>query len=229
MLEEQWLQVYLNACERGFCDQDGVPELTIPVGTQVFWLEDPSAEGKLDRPELDLKDAERHPEVYEGRFSGSGMFQDTTGRLFLVTDPIYVENGRPVRGSVAYMQELRGTQGGGRLGIVNGDGPFVGPHERDPGDEHAFSAIPTWGDWYNWLQPEKVWTTLATPQIVPTEGHVRLVLRFNLDYARWGGMCYDVLKVEQVIGEVPGPGAEVDYERIRAIMREELDATRLSA
>lgn len=226
-MADEWREVYVHRCERGFYDQDGAPEVTIPVGTQMFWLEDPGAEGVLDRPEMDVKDRAVHVEVFEGRFSGSGFFQDTTGRLFLVTDPIYVENGRPVRGSCAYMQELRGTQGGGRLGIVDGEGPFTGSHERDPGDEHAFAAFPTWGEWYNWLQPERQWATLTTPEVVPKRGFVRLVLRFNLDYARWGGMCYDVLRVEQLAGSEPGPGPEVDYGRIRAIVREELDKTHL--
>lgn len=224
----EWTLIYKNAGERGHHDQ-GAPEVTLFDGTCLFWLEDPDLEGVLDRPEMDVKDAQHHSEVYEGRYSGSGMFQDTTGRLFLATDRIYVQNGRLVRGSVAYMQELRGTQGGGRLGIVDGDGPFVGAFERPPSDEDAFAAGATWGEWYNWQKPEKTWTTLETPQIVPTRGWVRLVLRFNLDYAAWGGFHYDVLTVEQRTGEEPPPTNGVDYDRIRTIVREELDRTRLGA
>jgi len=230
-MTEQWLQVYLNACERGFYDQDGASEITIPVGTELFWIEDPTAKGILDRPEMDLKDVSFHSEVYEGRFSGSGMFQDTTGRLFLVTDPIYVQNGRPVCGSCMYMQELRGTQGGGRLGIVDGNGLFEGQHECPPGKDESFAQSVTWGDWYNWQELEKVWAELTTPQVVPTLGFVRLVLRFNLDYARWGGFCYDVLRVEQLVGSGGNGGnggSEADYDRIRQIVRDELDATRLT-
>ena len=230
-MTEQWLQVYLNACERGFYDQDGASEITIPVGTELFWIEDPTAKGILDRPEMDLKDVSFHSEVYEGRFSGSGMFQDTTGRLFLVTDPIYVQNSRPVRGSCMYMQELRGTQGGGRLGILNGSGLFGGQHECPPSLDEDFAETVTWGDWYNWQEPEKVWAELTTPQLVPTQGFVRLVLRFNLDYARWGGFCYDVLRVEQLVGSGGNGGnggSEADYDRIRQIVRAELDATRLT-
>ena len=152
------------------------------------------------------------------------MFQSTTGRLFLVTDPIYVQNGRPVRGSCKYMHELRGTQGGGRLGIVDGEGPFMGSHERPPCDEDILSANVTWGDWYNWQKQEKVWSSLSTPQLVPTQGFVRLVLRFNLDYARWGGFCYDLLQVEQLVGseEHPPSDGAVDYDLIRQITQEEL-------
>jgi len=232
-MAEQWLQVYLNACERGFYPQDGAGPVTIPIGTQLFWIEDPTAEGKLDRPEMGLKDVNHHSEVYEGRFSGSGFFQNTTGRLFLVTDLIYVQDGRPVRGSGMYMQELRGTQGGGQLGIVDGTGLFTGQHECPPGHDEVLARDVIWGDWYNWQEPEKVWAELTTPHVVPTAGCVRLVLRFNLDYAGWGGFCYDVLQVEQLVGQEPPPngGEAVDYDRIGQIVREgvraELDATRL--
>jgi len=232
-MAEEWLQVYLNACERGFYDQDGAPEVTIPVGTELFWIEDPTAEGVLDRPEMGLKDVNHHSEVYEGRFSGSGFFQSTTGQLFLVTDLIYVQDGRPVRGSCMYMQELRGIQGGGRLGIVDGDGLFVGQHECPPRHDEVLARDVVWGDWYNWQESEKTWAELTTPQVVPTVGCVRLVLRFNLDYPGWGGFCYDVLQVEQLVGEGPPPngGEAVDYARIEQIVRggvrAELNATRL--
>ena len=228
-MAEEWVQVYYNACERGFWDQDGVGALTIPVGTHVWWLEDPSSPALLNRPEMDLKDAQIQVEVYEGRYSANGFFNSNTGRLWLVTDPVYVQNGRPVLGSCMYMHVMRDTQGGGRAGIVDGEWPFVPPYERPPGDEGALTGGVFWGAWVNQSFPNNEWTRLETPQVVPTTGRVRLILQFNNDWAHFAGAHWDVLQLEQLTGIAPEPDppGDFDWAMHRQIVREELDATRL--
>jgi hypothetical protein len=205
----EWREQYVNRCERGFHDQ-GAPEVTVPDGTVVHWVQG-SAPGEFNRPEMDAKDREAgHTEVYEGRYSANGFYISSTGRYFLVTTPIFVQNGRPCRGSVMYMHTFTGGQGGARCGLVDGDGPFSdgGPFAPadDPGDDPRIA----WGAWRSTPElPNREWVRLETPEVVPTAGHVRLVCQFNNDYAvEHAGGHWDVLTVEQYTegGEPPGPG-----------------------
>ena len=246
-----WSEVYVHRMERGFYDQ-GAPEVTIPIGTVVFWIDDPDDESRFNRPEMDRKDTELgHTEVYEGRFSCNGFFISATGRFWLVTDPIYVENGRPVRASMMYMHKFDGSQCGGRLGIVNGDGPFGGvPGGFPPGSGVSQDPSITWGPWLasHSGHGHDVWGELTAPEVVPTEGHVRIVLQFNNDYPAFAGAHGDVMILEQLGngGTVPPGDCSFDWtqmeqllrdvfaetqlctQSVRQIMREELDKTRLS-
>lgn len=47
-----------DSFETGFYDQDGKPELTVPIGWRCAWVEDPK-EGILDRPECDYEFKDR--------------------------------------------------------------------------------------------------------------------------------------------------------------------------
>jgi hypothetical protein len=201
----EWRVQHQNRCEQGFHDQDAT-EVTVPNGTSVYWLQG-DAPGDYNRPEMDHKDQELgHSEVYEGRFSATGFYISSTGRYWLVTNPVYVQNGRPCRGWAMYMHTFTGGQGGARCGLVDGDGPFTGDAGSwpaaagDPADGHPDIA---WGGWRGTYDgdsylPDREWAKLSTPEIVPTEGHVRLVVQFNSDHrAAHAGGHWDVFTVEQ--------------------------------
>jgi len=210
-----WREQYVNRCEDGFYDQHGVPEVTIPKGMQVFWLHDASNPAELNRPEMDAKDRQAgHPEVYEGRFSANGFYLSCTGTYWLVTNRIYVQCGRAVRGSAMYMHVFANANGGARLGLVDGDGVFVGSNARDPMERGTIEGSVVWGGWQGTYGaealPDRKWVRLDAPEIIPTEGFVRLVVQFNVDDPGFGAGHYDVFRLEQYAeGEQPGPSPEV--------------------
>jgi len=208
-----WSIVHQNNCELGFYDQGGAGELTIPVGTHIIWVQG-TEEGKFPRPEMDFKDRQTQSEVYEGRYSASGSYRFARGRYFLVTDRIYVDPSKLVKGSCAYMQVFDGGAGGGRLGIVNGDGPWADPGARSK-DPSEGDVSTQWGQWlgtYAPALPNRKWEILKTPAIQPLEGFVRLVMQFNVDFAgKSTAGHWDSIVLEQVWEDEPPP-EETDYE-----------------
>ncbi len=233
MPEEQWMQVYLHAMERGFYDQGGKPEFTVPKGMQLYYLHNADVDTEFNEPETDQKDAETQSEVYEGRYAAVIMFQFSTGAAWLVGDPVYVQNGRPVRADAHYMHVFQNAGGGSRLGLVDGDGPFLQQHAFPPEQREAVASHVTWGGWRDTYHgiPQRQWVELTSPQLMPTQGYVRPVLEFASNDAGFAAGHFDALRIEQLLGEEPEPSpdpdAEIDYERIRAIVREELDKTKL--
>ena len=212
----EWREQYVCRCESGFWDQGGATEVTVPKGMSVYWLDDPTDNSKLNRPEMDLKDKQAgHPEVYEGRFSATGFFQNCTGVYWLVTDPIYVENGRVVRGECRYMHVFHDSHGGARLGLVDGNGKFSGAYVRAPFERGAIEDPVVWGGWQGTYGedalPQREWCKLLAPEIIPTVGHVRLVVQFNADYPGFSAGHFDVFRVEQYAEEgEPEPDPEPD-------------------
>ena len=227
-----WKVVHQNNCEQGFYDQDGEGPLTIPIGTQVTWLQG-EGEGCNPRPEMDFKDVQMHPEVYEGRYSASGSYRHAYGKYWLVTDRIYVDPANLVRGSCRYMHVFDGGGGGARCGIVNGDGPWAekGGRWEDPtqGDVET-----QWGQWRGTYGeegvPNREWVKLSTPALQPLQGFIRLVMQFNADYAGPSSAGHwDVMMVEQEDGGgiIPPPNGDVDYDRIEQIMADVIRRTYL--
>lgn len=230
-MPDEWSQVYWNAMERGSYDQGGKPEFTLPKGLEVYYLHDPDNESENNEPEMDIKDAEQHPEVYEGRFSGNGFYLYSTGVFWVVTEQIFVQNNRPVRGSAHHMHVYNNSSGGARFGIVDGDGPFSDQYAFPPSQLEAINAAVTWGDWRSSYDgtPNRQWYALSTPELTPTQGHVRLVLQFTSDFAGGGHSHFDTFKAEQKIGsEPPPPTGDIDYERIDRIIRDALEGIAIS-
>lgn len=205
MPEEEWAVIHRNSCENGFYQQGGVPQLTVPVGTTIHWIQ--RAEGDpvdiFRRPEAALKDAEKHPEVYEGRYSCGAFYISSIGRYGFVLDRVYVQNGRAVRGSAMYMHVHHSkSEVGSRCGMIDGDGPFGdgGPEWPSSGVDPFQDNRIVWGGWASTYGgvPDREWVKLETPQVVPSEGYVRMVVQFNCDFADFGAGHYDVFLVEQL-------------------------------
>jgi len=224
----EWREQYVCRCESGFWDQSGHTEVTVPVGFHVYWLDDPSSNSAYNRPEMDAKDRQLgHSEVYEGRFSANGFFLHSTGTYYLITDPIYVQSGRAARGEVMYMHVFDLNSGGGaRLGLTDGDGCFTGDYARAPFEKSAIEAAVTWGAWQGTYGdgklPNRQWVKLSAPEMLPTQGHVRLVVQFNLDYAGFGGGHFDVFRVEQYMEQdeppEPQPGDVMRVEIVGPVV-----------
>jgi len=224
--EGQWREQYVNRCEGGFYDQGGKSEFTIPVGMQLYYLHDPVDPEKNNEPEMDAKDkALGHREVFEGRYSANGFYQFCSGTYWLVTDPIFVQNGRPVRGELMYMHVFDNSNGGGRAGITDGDGPFGGDFARPPEQREAIESAVNWGGWRGTYGgdglPERQWVKLTAPEVMPTKGHVRLCVQFNSDNAGFGAGHFDVFRVEQFTDTAepepepePGPGPQPPVEGV---------------
>jgi len=213
-----WQVVYQNGCERGFYDQDGTGELTVPNGTHVIWVQGDSP-GVFPRPEMDFKDAEIQPEVFQGRFSASGSYRHAQGRYYLVSEKIFVDPSHLVRASCAYMHVFDGGGGGARIGIVNGDGAWAAP---GPITDDVGTA--DWGAWEGTYGdsplPNREWVALKSPAIEPREGYVRMVMQFNADHATPSSAGHwDVFTLEQ---DLPESGAAIDYDRIGQIFRDVL-------
>jgi len=199
-----WKEIHKNSCELGFYDQDGVGELTVPVGTHVHWIQG-SAQGDFNRVEADAKNKSiGHPEVYEGVYSAALMWRSSTGSAALVSDPIYIEAGKSVRGSCIYQHIIDGGNGGARMGIV-----VSGP--TDPFGQGKYSWLKTeaspfnadciaWGGWqstYGKLA-NRVWVKLTTPEVVPSGAYIRFICQFNSDdRANSSAGIFDVMTVEQ--------------------------------
>ena len=230
-MAEEWSPVYSNRCERGFHDQGGKPEFTIPDGFELYYLHNPACPTECNEPEADLKDAERHPEVYEGRYSAVVYYSFSTGSCWLVSEPVFVQNRRLLRAKAMYMHVFENAGGGARCGLTDGDGPFLGEHTFPPEQRGAIEAAVTWGCWRAIYDPtpQRQWVELATPQFVPTAGHVRVVVQFVLNEAGFGAGHFDAFRIEQLVDgdPTPTPPGDFDWAIHRQIVREELDATRL--
>lgn len=216
MAEGEWREQYVCRCESGFWDQGGKTEFTIPIRMVLYYLHNPDDNTKHNEPEMDLKDKEAgHREVYEGRFSANGFYQGSTGIYWLVTDRIYIQSGRAVRGELMYMHVFNNSNGGARAGLVDGDGPFTGDYARKPSEREAIEHAVVWGGWQGTYGtgalPQRQWAKLQTPEIIPTVGYIRLVVQFNADYAGFSAGHFDVFRVEQYAEEgEPDPGPDPD-------------------
>jgi len=77
------------------------------------------------------------------------------------------------------------------------------PQDHVAGPTHRGNRTASWGGWRGTYDgdsylPDREWAKLSTPEIVPTEGHVRLVVQFNSDHrAAHAGGHWDVFTVEQ--------------------------------
>lgn len=220
----EWKIIYENDMEQGFYDQtdpvtgNPAPELTVPIGTKVHWLQGPG-QGYYPRPECDKKQVPQ-PEVYEGQFSAAAFYISSEGRLGYVTDRIFVSPGEALRASVMFMRVFHGVAGGGaRVGIVMGDGPFaVGDQTAWPKngpDPFAHESI-KWGSWRGSYQgegyvPDREWVKLETPEIQHGIEFVRLVFQLNADTrGEFTGGHWDNLRLEAFTdsdgGETPPTG-----------------------
>ena len=216
----EWRVQHQNRCEQGFHDQDA-SERTVPNGTSVHWIQG-SVSGDYNCPEMDFKDRDAgEPEVYEGRFSASGFYIYSTGRYWLVSEPIYVQMGRPCRGFAWYMHTFSGGHGGGRCGLIDGDGPFNGGPKWALANTPELHAAISWGAWRGTYSGEsylrnREWAKLSTPEIMPSAGHVRLAMQFNSDHrAQHAGGHWDVFTVEQYTeGNGPVPPEPGDVLRV---------------
>lgn len=199
----EWKTIYTNECET-FYDQDGIPELTIPGGTRIHWIHGGAAPN-YPRPEADAKTLPQS-EVYRGAHSAGFFYMSSKGKAALVTDPIAVEPNKPVRASVMYMHVFNTAPqigGGGRLGIVNGNGPFDdGPDWPIEGNDPFADSTITYGEWQGTYGddalPNREWVMLEAGPMTPTTNTIRLVLLGVADVAAQGShFHWDVIKAEQ--------------------------------
>jgi hypothetical protein len=197
-----WKLIHQNSCELGFHDQEGIGELTVPDRTSVHWIQG-SMEGDHNRVEADYKTYPQ-PEVYEGAYSAALMWRYSTGSAAIVSDPIYIERDKPVRGSCMYQHIIDGGNGGAHMGIVVG-GPgdpfnqsrFAWP--KDEPDPFEVGAI-AWGEWQSTYRgvPNRKWVQLFTPEITPSGDYVRFICLFNADNpAISSAGIFDTITVEQ--------------------------------
>jgi hypothetical protein len=191
-----WIERHRDAFESGFYDQDGITELTIPVGHTVYW------EG--DRPEMDKKVVPQ-PEVYEGLHSAVGFLPYKVFKWWTVSDLIAVQPGKRTRASAAVMIIAHGVDGDmtkpGACGMQVG---ISGPNEDDVNSPNI-----VWSDWFvvrDTLDNEGVWVVLRTGEIIPAANvqHVRIFVRCNADVAAAiSAGHWDLEIVEQYLDEEP--------------------------
>lgn len=193
--------IYVNSFEGDpppFYDQDGAPELTIPLGHTLVW------EG--ERPEFDYKVKDQgEPEVYEGNIGGNGFLRHELFHWWLVTDPIDVTPGVSTTGGIWTMILAHGIEGddtrpgdcGARLGIVEAC-------VDDPQSEDIL-----WSDWWvvrGNLDNEYKWEELNTPVFAPREGRVRLILEGVANVAaNLSSIHYDAETISQEADAPPPP------------------------
>ncbi len=233
MSESGWKEIDRIDCESGFYDVeiDNVPqsELTVPNKMNLHWLDGNDTPGILHRPEMDAKDAEKgHPEVYEGQFSATGFVINSTGRFGLVSNPIPIEEWKPVRASVKYMHVFNTSgndpQGGCRLGLIFGYGPFApgsGPKWFiDPFQDTHPDIV--WGEWRSAADlANRKWATLTTPERAGESTFILLVTQFNSDYAvDFSGAHWDNWIVEQYTEEIEPPNPSDLGDQIRDLAAE---------
>ena len=223
----EWTETYANRIEQGTHIQGNKLEFKVPNGFDLFYLHDAQNPTKFNEPELDLKDSTKHSEVYDGRFTSVVYFTFSNGCMWLVTNPIHVQAGRTFRGIAWAMFVRLGTGVGARLGICDGDGQFGGSFARHPDDRGLMSDSMVWGPWVSSYDgaEDRIWYPLTTPDTIPLNGHIRLVLEFASNVAGHAAGHFDSFLVEQLVGSGDG-SADVDYALFRQIVREELDKTR---
>jgi hypothetical protein len=214
-----WNELFSQGCESGnFPAQGGESHLQVVDNFTVHWRH--KGEGDFPRPELKPKDREDgQPEVYEGRYAQSGFYISATGQFALVSDPIVVEPGKPVRGEAMYMHVFGDHRGGGsRCGVVDGDGPFLGGPQwpKDGVDPFSDSSI-AWGEWQSTYRglPDRSWVKVESGEVTPTQAYVRLIVQFNADTASSGSNGHwDNFLLEQFSESTPDqpPDGEVAAE-----------------
>ncbi len=205
---EMWNEMHVNRCEGGFFAQDGIGHLMMAKGLRVHWRHQGTG-GFYPRPEMKPKEKLLgQPEVYEGLYSQSGFYISAEGQFAIVTDKIFVEPGKPVRGSAMYMHVYDDVAFGlgSRCGIVDGDGPFLRGPEWPKDGENPFEdvAIHWSDDWGSAWEgdpenlPQNIWKQLDSPEMVPSGNYVRLVVQFNADVKSAGSNGHwDLFRLEQ--------------------------------
>lgn len=205
-----WNRKFYLDCEganhSAFFDQDRIPELTIPVGTELMWRW-AAPEGQLNRPEADWKSAAvGHPEVYEGLWSCVVYDTWSSGQHWYLSDRIPVPKHALVRGDVAYMHVFAGLAvGGSQCGIVLGDGPFASGRTQWPveWENPCDSPSITWGPWRTSRQgadhlPDREWAPLFASEVDTGEyTFIRLIVRAHADQrGELSAFHYDNFAVE---------------------------------
>jgi len=197
-VEENWSIVYENHCN-DYYDQDGEPEVTVPVGYHVEWVG--------VRPEMDRKYTPQ-PEVFpeDPPYSGVGFHVYNTFDWTLISSqPVSVAAGKRTKLEVALMVIAHGFDDDpdklGDCGMQIGVG--------EPG------GVQYWSEWQavrdgpggNLNQGE--WVVVETPEFVPTVGQVEVYIRCvaNVPAAISAGH-YDRIRIWQEDGGSPPPAGE---------------------
>jgi len=207
--------LYETGFEERFAYFGGVSELEVPPGWVPLWVQG-TEPGINPRPEW-KPETQR---VRTGKQSAKWFTTHASHDAVLArTLPV---DGRGTVTLVAWGATFEIKAGQAlRVGIdPTGQGRF--PDERI-----------VWGDW--WGQYNGDWEAEKYHRfevsVPPESNQIAVYLHSRSDYKAQTVACYwDDVTVEQVGGTEPGePGEGVDYARIRQIVREELDATRLGS
>jgi hypothetical protein len=182
--DSMWHEIHRDGLDE-FYDQDGIGELTIPVGHRVKWVG--------DRPEMDAKSAALgHSEVLTPPYSAVGFLPYKKFRWWCYTvDPIPITRGLPTRGTSALMIDTHGVEGdSGRLGdcaMRVGVAPYLGV-DPDPADGRI-----VWSEWWTvrdtdeYRDNQRVWGERTAPrpgeEFQPNADYVQLFIQCNADVA----------------------------------------------
>lgn len=172
--------VWHDGFERGGYDQDGIPEVTIPLDHKVIW--DPARV----RPEMDMKDGQAGgAPVHSGRYSAVGFHRFNMFRwVCYTTKPIAVAAGKRTRARASFNVISHGKDGDpsvlGHCGMRCGLAPF------SVSDPESGSVV--WSDWATVTAnqnadpiPERTWVERITAEMIPDVGQVRLFVQCNAD------------------------------------------------
>ena len=220
----EWREVYRDSFEGAWYDQDGATEVTIPEGHSVVWAAD------SPRPEMDRKDKETQPEVYDGRYAGVGFHRYTAFSWWLYSDPINVTAGLSTRAKVAVMILTKGIgdnpeaigDAGMRLGIA--------PATADVSNVDNSEIV--WSEWRSVRDTDAdrgnqgAWAVLTTPSFVPQVGRVQLIIQCNANVAASiSAGHYDLEIIEQYTDDqTPPPNPPPSGDGLQADMLAAIDS-----
>jgi hypothetical protein len=236
--EDDMKVIFTSKMDDGFYRYDGIGPLTVPVGSVPLWEHDGHPDSDLPRPEY----AERTPpHTHQGSPYAAGIFtMHATQEGALVWRIDGVEPGKPVKASCWTMgDEDQNAQMGMQLGIAlhdPGEGAIevvTAPDGRATGE--LYSRVDVWSAWHNG-KPNNEWVELHTPEAIAEGYTVWIVMLARADYKLPSHMHFDDLVVmAETDVDPPDPGPHPPTEcnaltaaQVRAIVREELDRTRLT-
>jgi hypothetical protein len=206
--EKQWIEIIHDTMDE-YHDQDGEPELTIPVGNdgEPYSLEYRDDGLPYKRPECDKREC---PETGahecnrgvdpEGHPNSAAVFMPHAAIQGALRRTVPVAVGTKCRARVRCWIQSKENDS-------DKDGAMGGVIGVDPtgGDNYLAGSV-VYGDWFDVrdkLENQKVWTEINVPEAVAQTNRVSVFLRFAAEYPvdmnaiHWDNMHFEIYTDEE--------------------------------